>query len=111
MMRMQTLCTTWAGVTRGTAPFLAPVSRAFSRVLYATSAEQEGRVLYRLMRMDDNGNVALIRKFKWEDEATKELQILEDRAHKQTYFIEREEVASQSAIAPPRPTQGLPKAQ
>lgn len=46
---------------------------------------------FSLMRMDDNANIALIRTFDSEQEALAELRVLEERGHKQTYWVQEEE--------------------
>lgn len=41
-----------------------------------------------VLRLDDNGNTFVIRSFDTEAEALAYAKMLEDRGHKQTYWVE-----------------------
>ena len=45
-----------------------------------------------LKRQDDNGNVFEIDSFKDKEEAERQQKILQERGHKQMYFIERKKI-------------------
>jgi len=51
----------------------------------------EPTVNWLLKRQDDHGNQYTIERFDTEEKAIKEMQRFQNRGHKQTYWVEREE--------------------
>ncbi len=46
------------------------------------------KLLWQLMRQDDNGNLAVMATFTTEEEAMKTMEYYQGKGHKQTYWVE-----------------------
>lgn len=56
-----------------------------------TNKEEDKKVYYTLCRQDDNGNVFVIQKNLSREKAMQMMKELEDRGHKQMYWIKGEQ--------------------